>query len=150
MPLQAGASPAGAPADGAAPSGDPAAGAAPAVARPKPKPPSVLRQSPAASQAAVRRAVWDCPDSFKTAGGLSKEDLTKSKQGKVVSKRTSQNSKADYAGSKLQRWNHAVKRARLVMNNGAAPDHFIPVGGKTAEGQQLLQTVYAIRRMEGW
>merc|ERR1712137_581910 len=51
----------------------------------------------------------------KTAGGLKKTDLVKSKSGKVVSKKRSASSKKNFQGSKLQKWCKAVMAARKAL-----------------------------------
>merc|ERR1719272_1441147 len=49
----------------------------------------------------------------KTASGLSKSDLVKSKTGKIVSKRRSLNAKKS---NNLGAWTAAVKKARKALN----------------------------------
>ena len=51
-------------------------------------------------------------------------------------------SKAKYKGSKLKSWTSCVSEARVRLRLKG----FVPVGGKTAEGQLLHQTAWAIRR----
>merc|ERR1719331_2773007 len=69
----------------------------------------------------------------KTSGGLRKGDLTRNKNGKVVSKKMSARAKKAWAGSKLKAWTDAVKRARKALGVRG----FVGVGGKTAEGKAL-------------
>merc|ERR1711865_114207 len=69
----------------------------------------------------------------KTVGGLDKSALTKSKTGKVVSKKMSANSKKRYAGSKFQAWTKAVQKARKELRVTG----FVAIGGKTATGKAL-------------
>merc|ERR1719482_1836146 len=69
----------------------------------------------------------------KTSGGLDKSSLIKSKSGKVVSKRKSQNAKKRWAGSALQAWTKAVAKARKELRVTG----FVAVGGKTATGKAL-------------
>merc|ERR1711862_650725 len=52
----------------------------------------------------------------KTSGGLKKTDLTKSKEGKVVSKKMSASSKKNFRGSAAQKWLMACKAARIALN----------------------------------
>merc|ERR1712118_476732 len=51
----------------------------------------------------------------KTSGGLKKSDLTKSRSGKIVSKKASAASKKKFAGSKLAKWCKAVQAARKAL-----------------------------------
>merc|ERR1719293_339891 len=51
----------------------------------------------------------------KTAGGLTKDTLTKSKSGKIVSKKASAASKKAWATSKLKKWIDALKQARKEL-----------------------------------
>ena len=72
----------------------------------------------------------------KTAGGLTRETLVKSKKGKAVSKARSERSKEMF-DQRLGRWGAAVKLARTELGIKG----FCPVGGKTAQGQALLALV---------
>merc|ERR1711976_571678 len=69
----------------------------------------------------------------KTAGGLTKEKLTKNKFGRVVSKAKSASSKKVYASSGLKAWNEAVKAARKALGLTG----FVAIGGKSAAGKAL-------------
>ena len=51
-------------------------------------------------------------------------------------------SQAEYKGSKLESWTSCIDEARVRLRLKG----FVPVGGKTAEGQLLHQTALAIRR----
>merc|ERR1712060_1030279 len=68
----------------------------------------------------------------KTASGLKKSDLHRSKSGKIVSK------KATAAGKKafknISKWSGAVQKARKALGI----KKFCAVGGKTKSGQALL------------
>merc|ERR1719421_624783 len=64
---------------------------------------------------------------MKTSTGLKKENLTKSKSGKIVSKKKS-------ALGKKSKWIAAVQKARAALKVKG----FSPVGGKTAAGKALL------------
>merc|ERR1712194_717287 len=71
----------------------------------------------------------------KTSGGLKASDLKLNKDGKVVSKKQSQGAKMRYhAGSKASKWATALKKARAKLGIQG----FVPIGGKTKEGQVLL------------
>merc|ERR1719238_151942 len=68
----------------------------------------------------------------KTSGGLKKSDLKKSKSGKVVSVKASNNGKKAY--KRIAGWTNAVQRARKALGIKG----FAAVGGKSKAGQQLL------------
>merc|ERR1711948_36245 len=76
----------------------------------------------------------------KTSGGLTKATLTKSKSGKIVSKKASEKAKRNFAKSALKRWMDATKAARKQLNIKG----FCPVGGKTAQGKALYAKVKSI------
>merc|ERR1712013_78312 len=76
----------------------------------------------------------------KTSGGLTKDKLTKSRTGKVVSKAASVRGKKAFASSKLKVWADATKQARKQLNVKG----FCPIGGGTAQGKALLAKVRAI------
>merc|ERR1712073_170604 len=76
----------------------------------------------------------------KTVGGLTKDGLTKSKTGKIVSKARSATSKKAFAKSPLKKWCDACKQARKQMGIKG----FCAVGGKTAQGKALYAKVKAI------
>merc|ERR1711962_165329 len=63
----------------------------------------------------------------KTVSGLKKENLTKNKSGKVVSKKQSDRGKRN-------KWTAAVAKARKDLKCKG----FVPVGGKTPAGRALL------------
>ena len=75
----------------------------------------------------------------RTAGGLRKEDLMRNKAGKIVSRKQHLHSKKNKS---IGNWTVAVKKARNAMNVKG----FVPVGGKTAEGQALLQKAHSFYR----
>merc|ERR1712061_546299 len=62
----------------------------------------------------------------KTVGGLTAKDLTKNKDGRVVSKKRS-------SQGKNNAWAKATKAARKALGIKG----FCPVGGKTAQGKAL-------------
>merc|ERR1711862_726409 len=66
----------------------------------------------------------------RTAGGLRKSDLMKNKNGKVVSKKKSSNTKKSKASS----WIAAVAKARKMLGIKG----FCACGGKSAQGKALL------------
>merc|ERR1719145_275768 len=76
----------------------------------------------------------------KTVGGLTKATLTKSKTGKIVSKKASDRAKKAFAKSALKKWMDACKAARKELRITG----FCPVGGKTAEGKALYAKVKSI------
>merc|ERR1719497_267055 len=67
----------------------------------------------------------------KTSGGLKKSDLTKNKQGKIVSKKASARAKASKAFKIISKWGAATKAARKSLGIKG----FCPVGGKTNQGK---------------
>merc|ERR1740129_281736 len=69
----------------------------------------------------------------KTVGGLTKSDLRKNKQGKVVSIKAS-NAAKKRNGKFMQKWGDSVKKARKDLGIKG----FLPVGGKSKQGQALL------------
>merc|ERR1712051_863572 len=76
----------------------------------------------------------------KTVGGLQKQGLTKSKTGKVVSKKVSTNAKKAYAKSALKKWNDACKQARKALGITG----FCAMGGKSAQGKAFYAKAKSI------
>merc|ERR1719413_271996 len=76
----------------------------------------------------------------KTVGGLTKEQLTKNKLGKVVSKAASARAKKRYASSGFSKYIEAVKVARKQLGIVG----FVSVNGKTAQGKALYAKVKSI------
>merc|ERR1712054_479572 len=68
---------------------------------------------------------------LKTSGGLTKADLKLNKNGKVVSKKQSDNAKKAYR--RIAGWTKAVNAARKALGVKG----FCAVNGKTALGKQL-------------
>merc|ERR1712206_53658 len=77
---------------------------------------------------------------LKTVGGLTKETLTKSQSGKIVSKAASARAKKNWAQSALKKWIDAVKQARKDLKIQG----FCAVNGKTAQGRSLYAKAKAI------
>jgi len=77
----------------------------------------------------------------KTVGGLKKSDLVRNKNGKVVSRRASENAKKNYKKG-LHKWFTATKAARKSLGIKG----FCPVGGKSAKGQALLKKVRSLAK----
>merc|ERR1712224_835932 len=69
----------------------------------------------------------------KTQTGLTKDNLVKSKSGKIVSKKASAHAKKMYASSRVKAWANAVKSARKALGYKG----FVAIGGKTAKGKAL-------------
>merc|ERR1712151_370076 len=69
----------------------------------------------------------------KTAGGLTREALTKNKRGKVGSKKRSARAMKAYQNSALKAWGDAVKKARKALGLTG----FVAIGGKSAAGKAL-------------
>merc|ERR1711957_1134010 len=76
----------------------------------------------------------------KTKTGLTKANLTKSKTGRIVSKKSSDRGKRNFAKSALKKWCDAVKVARKELKITG----FCPVGGKSAQGKALYAKVKSI------
>merc|ERR1719150_1660655 len=76
----------------------------------------------------------------KTVGGLTKETLTKSKSGKIVSKAASARAKKAWAQSALKKWIDVVSQARKQLGISG----FCAVNGKTAQGKALYAKAKAI------
>merc|ERR1712051_109653 len=76
----------------------------------------------------------------KTVGGLTKESLTKSKAGKIVSKAASARAKKNWAQSALKKWIDAVMLARKQLGVKG----FLAVNGKTAQGKAVYARAKAI------
>ncbi|KAL9139047.1 Dinoflagellate/viral nucleoprotein (DVNP) [Amphidinium carterae] len=74
----------------------------------------------------------------KTSGGLTKSKLTKNKRGKVVSKAASAQGKKAY--NHIKKWAEALKKARKELGIKG----FVPIGGKTKAGKDLLAKVKEI------
>merc|ERR1711992_16817 len=87
----------------------------------------------------ARSVVWR-GGKQKTPGGLTKETLTKSKTGKIVSKAASARAKKNFAKTALKKWCDACKKARKDLKITG----FCPVGGKTAQGKALHAKVMSI------
>merc|ERR1712105_352266 len=76
----------------------------------------------------------------KTSGGLKKSDLVRSKTGKIVSRKASENAKKNYKKHGIEKWINATKAARKSLDIKG----FCPVGGKSAKGQALLKKVRSL------
>merc|ERR1712157_570460 len=74
------------------------------------------------------RAVVFAGNKEKTSGGMTKDQLVKSKTGRIVSKKASARAKKAYATSPLKKWMEAMKQARKQLNIKG----FCACGGKTA------------------
>merc|ERR1719211_179759 len=70
-----------------------------------------------------------------TSGGLKKSDLTKNKDGRVVSKKRSLRGKRLYQKNGLAKWTRAVQQAKKSLGIKG----FQIIGGKTSKGQALLK-----------
>merc|ERR1719223_1709044 len=74
----------------------------------------------------------------KTKTGLTKANLTKSKKGKIVSKKASAAGKKNYKN--ISGWNKACMAARKAL----AIKGFCAIGGKSAQGKALLAKARSI------
>merc|ERR1719413_158812 len=75
----------------------------------------------------------------KTSGGVTKEGLTKNKNGKVVSKKQSARAKKAYAHT-IKAWADAVKAARKALGVTG----FVAIGGKSVAGRALYTKAKSI------
>merc|ERR1712037_915977 len=80
----------------------------------------------------MARSVVFRGNKVKTQGGMTKDMLTRSKSGKIVSKKASAAAKKRYA-SGIGKWIKAVQAARKALGIKG----FAIVGGKTAQGKAL-------------
>merc|ERR1712066_877128 len=69
----------------------------------------------------------------KTSGGLTKADLAKNREGKIVSRKRSAQAKRNYSNSGAKKWANAVKAARKALHVKG----FVAIGGKSAAGKAL-------------
>ena len=78
----------------------------------------------------------------RTSGGLKKSDLTKNREGKIVSKKRSEIAKRNFRKNGLIKFTKAVQAARKALGTKG----FQAVGGKSAKGQALLKKARSIYR----
>jgi hypothetical protein len=78
----------------------------------------------------------------RTSGGLKKSDLTKNREGKIVSKKRSEIAKRNFRKNGLIKFTKAVQAARKALGIKG----FQAVGGKSAKGQALLKKARSIYR----
>merc|ERR1712151_598306 len=78
----------------------------------------------------MARAVVSRGGKEKTSSGMTKDKLTKNKQGKIVSKAASARAKKNYAGG-VGKWVKAVQAAKKALGIKG----FAIIGGKTAQGK---------------
>merc|ERR1719490_17449 len=71
----------------------------------------------------------------KTVGGLKKSDLMKNKNGKIVSRKSSDRAKKAFKKNGLDKWIKATQQARKSLGIKG----FCPIGGKTSKGQAFLK-----------
>merc|ERR1712186_210234 len=76
----------------------------------------------------------------KTASGMTKANLIKNKNGKIVSKAASARAKKAFANSGIKAWADAVKKARKALNLTG----FVAIGGKSATGKALYAKAKAL------
>merc|ERR1711972_522673 len=67
-----------------------------------------------------------------TSGGLTSADLMVNKRGRIVSKKRAEAGRSLYA-KYLHKWTNAVMKAREQLGLTG----FVPIGGRTQDGQQL-------------
>merc|ERR1719238_2000517 len=88
----------------------------------------------------LARAVVFRGSKEKTGGGMTKDQLVKSKSGKIVSKKASAASKKAFATSPLKKWMEACRAARKQLKISG----FVACGGKTAQGKALYAKAKSI------
>merc|ERR1719265_1286179 len=76
----------------------------------------------------------------KTSGGLKKSDLKVNKNGKVVSKASSDRAKKMFEKNGIKEWCMAVKKARKELGLTG----FVAIKGRTAQGKALYAQAKAI------
>merc|ERR1739838_981991 len=76
----------------------------------------------------------------KTSSGMTKANLIKNKNGKIVSKAASARAKKAFASSGIKAWADAVKKARKALNLTG----FVAIGGKSATGKALYAQAKAL------
>merc|ERR1712007_119306 len=86
------------------------------------------------------RAVVFAGGKEKTSSGMTKDQLVKSKTGKIVSKKAPARAKKASAMSPLKKWMEAMKQARKQLNIKG----FCACGGKTAQGKALYAKTKSI------
>merc|ERR1712242_229110 len=88
----------------------------------------------------MARAIVFRGSKAKTASGMTKDKLTKNKNGKIVSKASSARAKRNFPTSGLKAWCDAVKAARkaLILTG------FVAFGGKSATGKALYAKAKAL------
>eukprot|EP00932_Pfiesteria_piscicida_P002245 SRR837773.12181.p3 GENE.SRR837773.12181~~SRR837773.12181.p3 ORF type:complete len:133 (+),score=76.74 SRR837773.12181:2-400(+) len=69
----------------------------------------------------------------KTSSGLTKGELMRNKNGKIVSKKAHAAGRKQWEKNGLKAWANAVKAARKALGVKG----FVPVGGKSAAGKAL-------------
>merc|ERR1739848_819080 len=80
----------------------------------------------------------------KTSGGLKKSDLTRNKDGKVVSKKASAAGKRLYKKNGIDKWIKAVQAAKKSLGIKG----FLVVGGKSSKGQALLKKARSLYKKQ--
>merc|ERR1719363_56384 len=88
----------------------------------------------------MARAVVFRGSKEKTGGGMTKDQLAKNKNGRIVSKAASARAKKAYAASAIKAWADAVKAARKALGLTG----FVPIGGKSAAGKALYAKAKSI------
>jgi len=86
----------------------------------------------------------------RTVWGLTQDHLMRNQRKKVVSKRARLAATKRFENNNLRKFVDSVKAAKLVLGFGPGAG-FIPVGGKTEQGQLLLaraREIYRERRIE--
>lgn len=80
----------------------------------------------------------------RTSGFMTKDDIILNSRGKYVSRKKSEQAKTSYVKNGLHKYNRAVGHARKLLDTKG----FVPIGGKTAEGQELLEKAKMVYKMQ--
>merc|ERR1719420_1543221 len=100
---------------------------------------TMKRRAMKVSKIGKRRSVFNGTKA-KTQGGLTKSSFKKNKRGRIVSVKASNRAKNSKSARIIGAWGKAVKQARQQLKIKG----FCPVGGKTAQGKQLLARVRSL------
>ncbi|CAD7965009.1 unnamed protein product [Amoebophrya sp. A120] len=85
----------------------------------------------------IKKALWK-KKIKQTTGGVWQDQLSTNKRGKVVFTKKSNQMKSDPRGQRIAMWGMSVKAAYKALGLTG----FIPCGGKTEKGQQLLKKAH--------
>ena len=102
-----------------------------------------MKKTPISAALAKRRVFHGTME--KTPSGLTRADLKKNKNGRIVSKKKSQLGKK--AALHLKAWTHAVKKARRELKYDDQRI-FVAVNGKSPQGKALYKKAKELYKPE--